>query len=263
MRHVAYKTCAQGRLARKNSPSTAPSAALPRKNSPSTAPPLALPRKSSPSKRKNADFGVFRACRANFFALTPTIRPRRANFFAHKAQQRGDVETNNTTARPQQGSLETGITSAPEKCTKNTHFSPAKAMTVSIEARPAPAKATTVSGNRTPGRQGQAAVPVGDGGDWPGDQWAANVTNASNQRDSNHLARTPVTNVVNLSPKTTIISEKALRLTTFVTTDQKSTRKTPWIDDVCNNTHQSTPKTQHASPPVTPPGSRGTRLRYP
>ena len=148
MRHVAYKTWAQGRLARKNSPSTAPPATLPRNSSPSTAPPLALPRKSSPSKRKNADFGVFRACRANFFALTPTIRPRRANFFAHKAQQRGDVETNNTTARPQQGSLETGITSAPEKCTKNTHFSPAKAMTVSIEARPAPAKATTVSGNR-------------------------------------------------------------------------------------------------------------------
>ena len=191
---------------------------------------------------------MFRACRANFFALTPTIRPRRANFFAHKAQQRGDVETNNTTARPQQGSLETGITSAPEKCTKNTHFSPAKAMTVSIEARPAPAKATTVSGNRTPGRQGQAAVPVGDGGDWPGDQWAANVTNASNQRDSNHLARTPVTNVVNLSPKTTIISEKALRVTTFVTTDQKSTRKTPPIDDVCNNTQRSAPKSQHDKP---------------
>ena len=58
MRHVAYKTWAQGRLARKNSPSTAPSAAL--------------PRKSSPSKRKNADFRVFRARRANFFALTHT-----------------------------------------------------------------------------------------------------------------------------------------------------------------------------------------------
>ena len=97
-----------------------------------------------------------------------------------------------------------------------------------------------------PGRQGQAAPPMGGGGAWPGDQWAADVTN-----------------VVNLSPKTTIFSEKALGLTTFVTTDQKSTRKTPWIDDVCNNTHQSSPKTQHASPPVTPPGSRGTRLRCP
>ena len=71
---------------------------------------------------------------------------------------------------------------------------------------------------------------------------------SSNQRDSNRLTRTPVTNVVNLSPKTAIFSEKALGLTTFVTTGQKSTRKTPPIDDVCNNTHQSTPKTQHARP---------------
>ena len=47
------------------------------------------------------------------------------------ALQRGDVETTNTTARPQQGTAETGITSAPENCTKNTHFAPAKAMTVS------------------------------------------------------------------------------------------------------------------------------------
>ena len=71
---------------------------------------------------------------------------------------------------------------------------------------------------------------------------------SSNQRDSNHLARTPVTNVVNLRPKTLILSEKALELTTFVTTDQKSTRKTPPIDDVCNNTQRSAPKSQHDKP---------------
>ena len=87
------------------------------------------------------------------------IRPRRANFFARKARQRGDIETNNTTAHPQQGSLETGITSAPKNCTKNTHFAPAKVMAVSlthryerakaiavsVEARPVPAKAMAVS----------------------------------------------------------------------------------------------------------------------
>ena len=72
---------------------------------------------------------------------------------------------------------------------------------------------------------------------------------SSNQRDSNHLARTSVTNVVNLSPKTAIFSEIAVGLTTFATTGQKSTQKTPWFDDVCNNTHQSTPNTQHARPP--------------
>ena len=65
---------------------------------------------------------------------------------------------------------------------------------------------------------------------------------SSNQHDLNRLARTSVTNVVNLSPKTSIFTEKADGLTTFVTTGQKSTRKTPWIDDVCNNTHQTTPK---------------------
>ena len=165
------------------------------------------------------------------------IRPRRANFFAHKARQHGDTETTNTTAHPQQGNSETDNTTAPKNCTKNAHFSPAKA--------------TTVSDNRAPGRQGQTAVPVGGGRAWLRCPWAAvglgratsgqpTLQTSSNQRDSNHLARTPVTNVVNLSPKTTISSEKALGLTTFVTTGQKSTRKTPWIDDVCNNTRRAT-----------------------
>ena len=44
---------------------------------------------------------------------------------------------------------------------------------------------------------------------------------SSNQRNSNRLTRTPVTNVVNPSPKTTIFSEKAIGLTTFVTTRTK------------------------------------------
>ena len=58
---------------------------------------------------------------------------------------------------------------------------------------------------------------------------------SSNQHDLNRLARTPVTNVVNLSPKTSIFSEKADGLTTFVTTTQDSTQKAARIDDVCNN----------------------------
>ena len=76
------------------------------------------------------------------------------------ARQRGDIETNNTTAHPQQGSLETGITSAPEKCTKNTHFSSAKAMAVSIEAQPEPAKAMTVSVAARPAPAKAMAVSV-------------------------------------------------------------------------------------------------------
>ena len=48
---------------------------------------------------------------------------------------------------------------------------------------------------------------------------------SSNQHDSNRLARTPVTNVVNLSPKTSIFTEKADGLTTFVTTRTRPPQK--------------------------------------
>ena len=36
----------------------------------------------------------------------------------------GDIETNNTTARPQQGTTETEDTSASENCTRIAHFYP-------------------------------------------------------------------------------------------------------------------------------------------
>ena len=50
---------------------------------------------------------------------------------------------------------------------------------------------------------------------------------SSNQHDLNRLARTSVTNVVNLSQKTIIFSEKADGLTTFVTTRAKPDVSTP------------------------------------
>ena len=82
-------------------------------------------------------------------------------------------------------------------------------------------------------------MPVGGGGPGRATGGRPTLQTSSNQHDLNRLARTSVTNVVNLSPKTSIFSEKADGLTTFVTTGQKSTRKTPWIDDVCNNTRQA------------------------
>ena len=47
-------------------------AAVPRKTSPSTVLSVAHPRKNSPSTPENSIFRPFWACRANFFALTPT-----------------------------------------------------------------------------------------------------------------------------------------------------------------------------------------------
>ena len=119
---------------RQSSPGAGPSWAQPRKTSPSAAPPAVFSRKSSPSTPQNANFGPFFVRRANFFALTPTIRPSRANFFAHRTQPRGNCESD--------------ITTAPESCTKNAQFSPAKATAVSTPHRHKHAKATMVSDNR-------------------------------------------------------------------------------------------------------------------
>ena len=112
-----------------------------------------------------------------------------ANYFARRTQPRGDFETNDTsaaadagqretaittattdagqhetaitTAHPSTATVETNNTSATEKHAKNTHFSPAKAMAVSVEARPTRAKASPVSDNRTPGLRDPATPPAG------------------------------------------------------------------------------------------------------
>ena len=102
-----------------------------------------------------------------------------ANYFARRTQPRGDFETNdtsaaadaghretaittattdagqhetaNTTAHPSTATAETDNTSATEKHAKNTHFSPAKAITVSTPHGHKQAKATPVPDNHTPG----------------------------------------------------------------------------------------------------------------
>ena len=104
-------------------------------------------KKFAQQAKKRRFWGVLSVQGEYFRACTMTL-PRRANFFAHEARQHGDIETTNTTARPQQGSLETGITTAPDNCTKNTHFASTKAMAVSVEDRPARAKVMAVSGER-------------------------------------------------------------------------------------------------------------------
>ena len=79
---------------------------------------------SGPSAKKLA----LQAVKRPFWAIFPALgelfrarthaRPSRAKNFAHSAHKHGDDETDDTTARPQQGTAETGSTSAPKNCTK-------------------------------------------------------------------------------------------------------------------------------------------------
>ena len=112
---------------------------------------------------KRQFWAIFRAL-GELFRAHAHIRPRRANFFAHRTRPRANFETNDasavtdagqhetagTTARPQTATIETGNTTATEKCTKNSFFSPAKAMAVSTPRTDERAKATGVSRERFP-----------------------------------------------------------------------------------------------------------------
>ena len=67
-------------------------------------------------------------------------------------------------------------------------------------------------------RQGQAAVPVGGGEAWPGDQWAADVTN-----------------VVKPTRFTSPREDLCYKRRQSKPKNQHFHRKSRWIDDVCNN----------------------------
>ena len=109
--------------------------------------PLFNPQQNSPSKPKNTNFGVFSARWVNFFAHWAQQRGDDATTATTAAADAGQRETAITTAHPRTATVETNDTSATEKHAKNTHFSPAKAMTVSTCPRHRPAKATAVSDN--------------------------------------------------------------------------------------------------------------------
>ena len=84
--------------------------------------------------RKRGFGAIFRALGELFRARTLT-RPSRANFFAHRTRPRANFETNDTSAATDAGQHETADTTATEKCTKYSFFSPAKAMRFQPHAR--------------------------------------------------------------------------------------------------------------------------------
>ena len=186
--HLTCDTRLPCRYTRKNSPST-PSPPLTREKTrpaqgilgptryetrPARTPHRLNRYKTRPAHHKTPIFGHFSRARRIFsrsgrqqaeqgelFHAQADNKPSRANFFTHRTQPRGNCETAITTATADADQHETTITTATEKLTQNTHFSPAKAMAVSVGAKPARAKATPVSRERF-------MMPAGYGGAWPG-----------------------------------------------------------------------------------------------
>ena len=196
--------------------------------------------KNSPSTPENADFEPFFVRWANFFALAPSPGQAGRTF---SRTGHGHVPTLKpmTPLQPlMQASMKPLTPLQPKNARNTASFRPQRR----CGFNPTRVRASKGdAGFRRAGRlvyRTQMRYPWPAAGPGRATSGRPTLQTSSNQHDSNRLARTSVTNVVNLSPKTSIFTEKAIELTTFVTPGQKSTQKTPWIDDVCNNTHRAT-----------------------
>ena len=128
------------------------------------APPLHRPfrEKVRPASTKTPNLGCFKRAGRTFsrfrdhttpqgelFRTRTHTRPSRATNFAHSTQKHGDLETSNTTARPQQGTTETDSTIACLQHPENQHFPRAKATPVSSQRSHKVAKVSPVSSRRS------------------------------------------------------------------------------------------------------------------
>ena len=177
MRHVAYKTWAQGRLARKNSPDTAPPVALPRKSSPSTAPSAAFPRKTRPAQplqwlfrekvrpasAKTPILGCFKRAGRTFSRSRPPSDHAGRTFSRTRRDNVATLKPTTPLHSPEQQPLKPPSPLHPKTAPKQPISHPQRRWRFHATGRP--------------GRQGLTTAPVGGGGPWPGDQWAADVAN--------------------------------------------------------------------------------------
>ena len=92
------------------------------------------------------------------------------------------------------------------------------AMTVSTHTSTSEQRRQMFQTTRPPGRHGQAAAPMGGGGAWPSDQWAADVTNVVKPTQFKSPHEDPCYKRRQSKPK-----------------NHHNQRKSPRIDDVCNN----------------------------
>ena len=248
MRHVAYKTWAQGRLARKNRPARPLQQHFREKTRPARPLQRHFREKVRPASVKTPILGCFERAGRTFSRSRPPSDRAGRTFSRTRRDNVATLKPTTPLLTPNKGPLKPASPLHPKTAPKQPISHPQRrwrfqSHTDTSEQRRQGFQTTAHLADRARLRSPWATAGIGQA-----TSGRPMLQTSSNHHDLNRLARAPVTNVVNLSPKTTIISEKALRLTTFVTTGQKSTRKTPWIDDVRNNTHQSTPKTKHTRP---------------
>ena len=133
----------------------------PRKNLPSTAAPDAFPRRSSPSAPSNNHFEPFFMCWANFFALTPT--PDRAGRRMSRTRRDNTATLKPTTPllTPNKGPMKPASPLRPKTAPKTSISHPQRRWRFQSHIGASEQRRRWFQTTGPPGRQGQAAAPVG------------------------------------------------------------------------------------------------------
>ena len=116
---------------------------------------------------KELRFSPVLGLQGELFRARTHARPSRAKNFAHRTHKHGDIETNDTTARPQDGAVETDDASAPEKCAKEPISHSQRRRRFQSHTGTSEQRRSRFQTTGPPDRQGMAAAPVGGGGTWP------------------------------------------------------------------------------------------------
>ena len=109
---------------------------------------------------KKLRFSPVLGVQGELFRARTHARPSRAKNFAHSTHKHGDDETDDTTARPQQGTAETGITSAPKNCTKTPISRPQRRRRFQSHTDTSKQRRSRFHTTGPPHQQGLAAPPA-------------------------------------------------------------------------------------------------------
>ena len=235
MRHVAYKTWAQGRLARKNRPARPLQQQFREKTRPARPLQRHFREKVRPASAKTPILGCFKRAGRTFSRSRPPSGHAGRTFSRTWRNNMATLKPTTPLLTPNKGLLKPASPLPPKNAPKTPISRPQRRR----RFRRFQSHSSTSEQRRwqfqttgPPGLQNPDAIPVASGGAWPRDQWAADVTNVVKPTQFKSPREDPCDKRRQSKPK-----------------NHHFHRKSRWIDDVCNNTHLSTPKTQHARPP--------------
>ena len=146
MRQVAYKTWAQGRLARKNSPSTAPSAVF--------------PRKTRPARLKTPIVGCFEPAGRTFSRSRPPSDQAGRTFSRTRRNNIATLKPTTPLLTLNKGPLKPASPLHPKTAPKTPILHPQRRRRFQSRLGRHPQRRWRFQ-TGPPGRQGQAAVPTG------------------------------------------------------------------------------------------------------